>query len=81
VQNKLDLLKKCSAPVSGWSMRVSPPSMGMVSKLTKSHYRDVFKARWESCIREVLGGCAPSAVLIVGKGVDFAIGDLVCARI
>jgi hypothetical protein len=41
---------------------------GNGNKLTKDHYRDVLKARWEFHIRDVLRGCAPSAALIVGAG-------------
>jgi hypothetical protein len=77
VQNKLDLLRKMQS-AGFWLVDASVTALyGNGIKLTKSHYRDVLKACWESHIREVLRGCAPSAVLIIGAGVDFVIGDLV----
>jgi hypothetical protein len=77
VQNKLDLLKKMQS-AGVWLVDASVTALyGNGIKLTKKHYRDVLEACWESHIREVLCGCAPSVVLIVGMGVDCATGDLV----
>jgi hypothetical protein len=77
VQNKLDLLRKMQS-AGVWLVDASVTALyGNGIKLTPSHYRDVLKACWESHVREVLCGSAPSAVLIVGKGVDCAIGHLV----
>jgi hypothetical protein len=77
IQNKLDLLIKMQR-AGFWLVDASVTALyGNGIKLTKNKYRDVLKACWESHIRDVLRGCAPSAVLIVGAGVDFVIGDLV----
>jgi hypothetical protein len=40
-------------------------------------YREVLKACWTSYVGEVVAECSPSAVLIVGKAVDDAIGECV----
>jgi hypothetical protein len=77
VQNKLHLLKKMQS-AGVWLVDASVTAIyGNGIKLPPRHYRAVLKACWESHIREVLCGCEPSAVLIVGMGVDCAIGDLV----
>ena len=77
VHNKLDLLKKMQR-AGIWLVDASVTALyGNGIKLTKSHSRDVLKACWGSHIREVLRGCAPSAILIVGKGVESAIGGAV----
>ena len=40
-------------------------------------YKNVLQACWEAHVANVIAGCSPSAVLIVGKGVNGAVGDLV----
>jgi hypothetical protein len=73
VQNKLDLLKKMQS-AGVWLVDASVTAL-YPRKLATRDYRDVLKACWESHIGEVLCECAPSAVLIVGKRVDCAIGN------
>lgn len=78
VQNKLDLLEKMKS--SGiWLIDASVTALyHKGTKLAAGRaYHDVLKACWESHIGEVVCRCAPSAILIVGKGVDDAIGDCV----
>jgi len=74
VQNKLDLLKKMQS-AGVWLVDASVTALyGKGTKLGTRDYRAVLKACWESHIREVLCECAPSAVLIIGREVDSAIG-------
>ena len=40
-------------------------------------YKNVLQACWEAHVGDVIAGCSASAVLIVGKGVEEAVGDLV----
>jgi hypothetical protein len=51
-----------------------PPSIRLVSGAT---YNRVLKACWETHVAEVLANCSARAVLIVGKGVEAAIGKAV----
>jgi hypothetical protein len=44
---------------------------------SKSKYKELLRACWESHVCDIIAGCSASAVLIVGKGVYEAIGDLV----
>ena len=77
VQNKLDLLNNMRG-AGVWLLDASVTALyGNGIKLTKRDYRAVLKACWRYHIREVLCGCEPSAVLIVGRGVHDAIGDCV----
>jgi hypothetical protein len=77
VQNKLDLLNRMRC-AGIWLVDASVTALfGNGIKLTRSQYRGILQACWESHIREVLSDCAPTGVLIVGMGVDRAIGDLV----
>jgi hypothetical protein len=73
VQNKLELLKEMRR-VGVWLVDASVSAIyPHLRKLATGDYCAVLKACWESHIGEVLCGCAPSAVLIVGKRVDSAI--------
>jgi hypothetical protein len=77
VTNKLDLLNNMRG-AGVWLLDASVTALyGNGIKLTKRDYRAVLKACWRYHIREVLCGCEPSAVLIVGRGVHDAIGDCV----
>src|SRR5580704_9611087 len=44
---------------------------------SRDDFLAVLRACWHSHIGEVICQCAPSAVLIVGKGVEAAVGDVV----
>jgi hypothetical protein len=78
VQNKLDLLEKMQS-AGIWLIDASVTALYHNGKKLAAGraYHDVLKACWESHIVEVVGGCTPSAILIVGKGVESAIGDCV----
>jgi hypothetical protein len=78
VQNKLNLLKAMQA-AGIWLIDASVSALyrNGTKLAAGDHYRAVLKACWESHIGDVLHGCAPSAVLIVGRGVDGAIGNIV----
>jgi hypothetical protein len=76
VQNKLDLLEKMrSAGI--WLVDASVTALYPKGALTSRDVRTVLRACWESYIGEVVCQCAPSAVLIVGKGVQDAVGEVV----
>ncbi len=45
--------------------------------VTGSKYKKLLRCCWEAHVRNVIASCHTSAVLIVGKGVDDAIGNLV----
>jgi hypothetical protein len=85
LQNKLDLLEKMQGAgiwlvdASVTALYHNGPKLDYNSpKLAVGRaYHDVLKACWESHVGEVVCGCAPSAILIVGKGVNTAIGDCV----
>jgi hypothetical protein len=78
VRNKSDLLEAMRT-AGIWLVDASVTALyNHGTKLVDSEdYRRVLRACWESHIRDVVCKCAPSAVLIVGKGVDSAIGDVV----
>jgi hypothetical protein len=91
VQNKFDLLNEMQragiwlvdASVTAlYQSATQSPVTGNkynVKKLAAGNkYTDVLKCCWNSHIREVLLKCAPSGILIVGKGVKSAIGDDLC---
>jgi hypothetical protein len=44
-------------------------------------YKSLLQACWEAHIANVVAGCSPSAVLIVGKEVNKALGDLVAQAV
>jgi hypothetical protein len=76
VGNKFDLLRKMRA-AGVWLVDASITALfRKLEKLekVKKDYRSVLKACWTSHVREVLYGCEPSAVVIVGKDVYDAIG-------
>jgi hypothetical protein len=79
-QNKLDLLAKMQS-AGIWLVDASVTALYQTGtpKLAanRDDFRDVLRACWESHTGEVVCGCAPSAILIVGKGVENAIGDCV----
>lgn len=52
------------------------PSKGQLLR-SRTDYKKVLRACWEAHVGGVIADCHTSAVLIVGKGVDAAIGDLV----
>jgi hypothetical protein len=75
MRNKLDLLNKMRE-AGVWLVDASVTALyHQGAKLTGSGYDKVLKASWELYIRDVLFKCAPSAILIVGKRVESAIGD------
>jgi hypothetical protein len=77
VQKKLALLKKMRE-AGIWLLDASVPALVLEREKVKGdRYSEVLKACWKLHIREVLCGCEPSAVLIVGKDVNRAIGDCV----
>jgi hypothetical protein len=80
VRNKLDLLNKMQG-AGVWLIDASVTALVREGKMlvAPGDYRAVLNACWETHIREVLIECKPSlaAVLIVGRGVDDAIGDTV----
>jgi hypothetical protein len=77
-QNKLNLLEKMQS-AGIWLVDASITALVRNNtKLARGvNFRAVLRACWESHIGDVVCGCAPSAVLIVGKGVESAIGDRV----
>jgi hypothetical protein len=78
LQNKLDLLEKMrSAGI--WLVDASVSALYREGALAASRddFLEVLRACWESHVGEVVCRCAPSAVLIVGKGVEAAVGDRV----
>lgn len=50
---------------------------GRKKLVTGSKYKRLLQACWEAHVGGVIDGCSASAILIVGQGVDDAIGDLV----
>jgi hypothetical protein len=78
VQNKLDLLEKMRS-TGIWLLDASVSALYRKGALAASRddFLAVLRACWESHVGEVVCRCAPSAVLIVGKGVEAAVGDLV----
>ena len=79
MQNKLDLLKEMQS-AGIWLVDASVTALvrsGTPKLASGRAFRDVLKVCWESHIGEVVCGCAPSAILIVGKEVKSAIGDVV----
>jgi hypothetical protein len=81
VQNKSDSLEKMrSAGI--WLIDASVTALYPKDTLAnRADIPKVLQMCWESHIGEVVYGCAPSAILIVGKGVEAAIGDRVCQDI
>lgn len=78
IRNKLDLLEKMrNAGI--WLVDASVSALYHKGKklAVGRAYHDVLKACWECYVGEVVCGCAPSAILIVGYGVKSAIGDQV----
>jgi hypothetical protein len=77
-RNKLDLLKKMQT-AGIWLVDASVTAL--YQKGTKlvsgTDYFAVLRACWDSHIGEVVRGCKPSAILIVGRGVESAIGKKV----
>jgi len=77
VQNKLDLLEKMRND-GIWLVDASVSALYPKGALAASRdFLAVLRACWESHIGEVVCRCAPSAVLIVGKGVEAAVGNVV----
>lgn len=75
VLNKLDLLDKMHA-AGVWLVDVSVTALyHLGTNLAGSGYNKVLKASWDFYIRDVILSCAPSAILIVGKGVQTAVGN------
>jgi hypothetical protein len=75
VRYKLNLLKEMRR-AGVWLVDASVTALyHRGTNLAGSSYRKVLKASWDYHIHDVLSMCAPSAILIVGKGVSFAIGD------
>jgi hypothetical protein len=78
VQNKLGLLEEMrSAGI--WVVDAIVTALHRKGALAASrdNFLAVLRASWQSDIGEVVCQCAPSAVLIVGKGVEAAVGDVV----
>jgi hypothetical protein len=78
VRNKLDLLEKMrSAGI--WLVDASVTALYPKGALAASggDFLAILRACWESHVGEVVCRCPPSAVLIVGKGVETAVGKLV----
>jgi hypothetical protein len=48
---------------------------------SRNDYKEVLRACWEAHVANVIAGCSPSAVLIVGKGVNKALGELVAKAV
>jgi hypothetical protein len=77
VQSKLDLLEKMQN-AGTWLVDASVSALYRNGiKPSKDEFNAVLRACWGSHIGEVATGCAPPAVLIVGKGVESAIGAAV----
>jgi hypothetical protein len=78
VQNKLELLERMRA-TGIWLVDASVSALYREGALAASRddFLAVLRACWESHVGEVVSRCAPSAVLIVGKGVEAAVGDAV----
>ena len=75
LRNKLDLLNTMRG-AGIWLVDASVTALYHQStNLAGTGYGKVLKASWGYYIRDVLSKCAPSAILIVGRGVDSAIGD------
>jgi hypothetical protein len=80
VRKKVELLKQLRE-AGIWLVDASitalyRPSKGPLLK-SRSNYKKVLQASWEAHVRDVIADCRGPAVLIVGRGVDDAIGDLV----
>jgi hypothetical protein len=77
-RNKLDLLEQMQR-AGIWLVDASVTAI--VRNGTKlvagSKFDAVLRVCWDAFIRDVVCGCAPSAILIVGKGVESAIGEKV----
>jgi hypothetical protein len=78
VKNKVALLMKMQR-AGIWLIDASVTALYRqgVRLVTGADYRAVPKACWECYIGQVLCGCTPSAVLIVGRGVGSVIEDAV----
>ncbi len=76
-RNKLDLLEKVKT-AGIWLVDASVTALYRKGRLVAGgDDRRVILACWESHVGGVLSACQPSAVLIVGKGVESAVGDAV----
>jgi len=78
VRNKFDLLQKMQM-AGVWLVDVSVTALfrklenQKPEKVKNNDYNSVLKACWKTHVREVLRGCEPSTVVIVGKEVYTAI--------
>jgi hypothetical protein len=77
VRNKLDLLEKMrNAGI--WLVDASVTALYREGPLAaRRDFPAILRTCWASHVGEVVCQCAPSAVLIVGKGVEAAVGDAV----
>ena len=73
---KLQLLK--ALKLAGiWLVDASVIALYPNKGLSRNDYKNILRACWDAHVREVVAGCSASAIMIVGKGVNEAIGDLV----
>ena len=72
---KLDLLNKMQS-AGIWLVDASVTALDQkgTKLVSGTDYFAVLRACWDSHICEVVRGCKPSAILIVGRGVESAIG-------